>query len=574
MVTDPQVGVVLPDEVVGAYESRRGRGLVVRSASGAWGALALGEAVAVGMEVPDDAVYLGALDLASQGVAELLFADGAWLYACRADDGGLLTAVPWGSGGDAHAGTLLSTGGLPEIAILTSHPGVEQLQILSLDGVVRHTAPLTTLGELFVAELDGQPGAEFVVSGGDVLSHTLQALPSPVFAPPVGVFDVDGDGIDEVLLDVGDAVEAVALDGTVVWRHDGRDRVLVADVTGDGRRDLVAHPGQGAGLLALLDPASGAATAMPGTWACASLVAVPDGSSSDVACNGDGVVLDPRTGAVVQRFVEPLLARVGAVDVTGNGQQDLILQGPTRVSLHHGRSGRLLYGPAATALFAVEVGPTGLLERLPGALRWVRLRRGVLEEVRRLSFAGDVVGVRSFADTRGESLVVDLDDGTVRVVDVGSGQSRTFPDDTVFGDLDGDGDVDAASMVGATLTVAPVWGTTSQVLTMSSVFRPVAIVDNWVVLRASGDFALVEQPVPGGPLVIGNQHSVAFGWVQRQLGWDGRRVWLSTTQDTWSYNPLTQAATVYPGVRADSLPVVMDGRVWMLDDGLLGVWNR
>ncbi len=150
--------------------------------------------------------------------------------------------------GDGVNEILLSSGHTPQ------HPGLTEIQVLSADGTVEHSA--TTIANapatLLAHDLDGDGDLEIVVSHGSsqdlrLYDHDLNLLQgrTGIAFSVNGAADVDGDGTAEIIVgdgsalrilsgtDLSDIVAPVELGATI-------SRIVTTDADGDGRADIIA----------------------------------------------------------------------------------------------------------------------------------------------------------------------------------------------------------------------------------------------------------------------------------------------------------------------------------------------
>ncbi|GII92333.1 FG-GAP repeat domain-containing protein [Sinosporangium siamense] len=216
------------------------------------------------------------------------------------------------------------------------------------------------------------------------------------FADLVLLADVTGDGRADVI-----ARDPAVSSGTLwLYPHDGSnaanpwpsriaagtgwnslDKVAVADVTGDGKPDLVArNPSVGGGTLYVY-PGNGATAANPWTrspiwsgsgWNLAQTLSVGDVTGDNrpeiVARNGEGAVLVyPHNGATSTNFWTSIVFgstggwntsdRLSMADVTGDGRPDLIARDTSgSLWVHPWQSGTAGAMWSPTARFAAGTG--------------------------------------------------------------------------------------------------------------------------------------------------------------------------------------------------------------------------
>lgn len=150
--------------------------------------------------------------------------------------------------GDGVNEILLSSGHTPQ------HPGLTEIQVLSADGTVEHSA--TTIANapatLLAHDLDGDGDLEIVVSHGSsqdlrLFDHDLNLLQgrTGIAFSVNGAADVDDDGTAEIIVgdgsalrilsgtDLSDIVAPVELGATI-------SRIVTTDADGDGRADIIA----------------------------------------------------------------------------------------------------------------------------------------------------------------------------------------------------------------------------------------------------------------------------------------------------------------------------------------------
>jgi len=388
------------------------------------GGLALGEAYAVG--VAPQAVVIGEFDGAAGLDVVTLDALGATISVLRGDGaGGLRGRDRWAT--PAHPAALAAVGAT--LAVLSRETGT----VMTIDAVqgTTHRGMSREAGALA-----GGAGLRIGGVGRTASVARVEALQfEPAWTGPwVGALqpvDVDGDGIDEVLVAVDDA-------GRLEWWRDGArigavdpglgavfTGVSAVDVTGQGRRDLVV-------------------------WSAAAVAVLrAAGDGTFVATDGP---LRSQSG----------VRDVAFGDVDGDGRGELLILG----AANHGGASLALFavgGDRAMEMvqkvdFSEDIRDMRLVEAGGGpGLEMVWQSDGALHVAENAGRGGDV---RRAAATVGEVILADLDDdGRIDGVACEAGL-RVYRDvlaDTAGAteqiatdacsrvdarDIDGDGDVD------------------------------------------------------------------------------------------------------------------------------------
>jgi hypothetical protein len=144
--------------------------------------------------------------------------------------------------------------GIDEIVLTNDHQG--ELDVYAGDGTLLDSFDGSYDGyesatQLVFAELDATPGLEMVVNDrgdlvdGDLLSiGTLASVFAVAEGTPCAAADIDGDGIDEVLLhDYGTLTLVEPFANDVIWTAhlfpDAWERITVADLDGDGLPEFI-----------------------------------------------------------------------------------------------------------------------------------------------------------------------------------------------------------------------------------------------------------------------------------------------------------------------------------------------
>lgn len=269
---------------------------------------------------------LGNCDVDGDGWEELFV--GAALIDART--GGVRTQLsePVAGGGDAACVDLDGDGDL-EILLHDA----DGLQVWDHRGVLLQALSVpSSMSGLAVGQMDADPALEVVTrdrSVWDSGTWEVQGLVHPDFVE-VQLYDVDGDGIDEVLGRQRPATWYMSDERITQWFSPAGGRLVPGDFDGDGRTEVVIHRVFPDPQLTVLDGATGEPRFDPiSSPACVEWF-VEDGDQDGRAllwCQGleDRVAFDPATGLFVtvqehtSRHTRPSLG-----DLDGDGVPEVI----------------------------------------------------------------------------------------------------------------------------------------------------------------------------------------------------------------------------------------------------------
>jgi hypothetical protein len=243
------------------------------------------------------------------------------------------------------------------------YTGTGRVSVYELSGLQLATAPRTPVG---LAQLDADPELEIALVNGAVLDAvTLQQEPGmlPPLSGRLQFGDVDGDGIDAVLVTLGSS--SLLIDhGTTQWISTApagtSDRAALVDVDGDGAAEAFVPAADG---FAVLDGQSGqvldritTAPRLPNVRLTPLLADVDADGIDEVLGDELGIRFDLDAASLVEVDRVPPPGDTFSADLDGDGDTELVSFNGRQAYVLEVENGRLWLGEVPRG---VDPGQTG-----------------------------------------------------------------------------------------------------------------------------------------------------------------------------------------------------------------------
>lgn len=525
---------------------------------------------------------VGLFDLDGDGVEELFTTGQSEVVAYEPSTGEELYRRPY-----TTLGTFVQLDGVgpPEMLIRGGSP--QSLRAVDFDGgelwsVAVSGAPDGDAADAITGQFDADPALELWTPLGIVDGATgmVEAQVSYV-ADAIGAGDLDGDGLDEIISVDGDQVRAHRVDGTLVWEADrpytGTLIAQVLDANGDGYPDVILTTrGPGDLHTSIHSPVDGSLRRLHSGSACVDATWVQTPRARLLACGHDGrLVLHSRRGGTVD-VGRSHDEKVRVVDLDGDGVDEVVIIGG-RAQVFDRDAQRI--GPA----LAEHRGPVDVMDSDgDGTLELVGVADGVYSYdwdprrgfvPRHLLLHSEVPHDMAMFDLNGAGtpgiayrlggLVKHVQPRTGLVTEIGAVTSGWG-----VADLNGGGE---EIWMGRTLQVA-----------VHSIIDGESTSDD---RHIAGHAAMRN----GRPVVVVRDSTAMFflryangqlsmnGWLplwnDTPAFWAEGRLWQQDLGLLYAWDPVTDVTWTFDAdVLLQTPPMIIDGMVWLVADGMLERW--